>query len=84
MEEERNRKVRRYLEDKEGDKAKRLTSTIFLISTIVVGGLITGVGLFLEIKSPELVKFVFGGLLSGCLLSLGYTIPEMFNNVSKK
>lgn len=43
---------RRYLEDREGDKTKRLTSTIFLISSLVVGGLITGVGLFFEIKSP--------------------------------
>lgn len=83
MEEKKVKRGRRYLEDREGDKAKRLTSTIFLISSLVVGGLITGVGLFFEIKSPELIKFVFGGLLSGCLLSLGYTIPELFKDISK-
>lgn len=81
---ERKKKYkRRYFEDREGDRAKRVTSTVFLISTVAIGALVAVSGIFLDIKSPELIKFVFGGMLGGCLLSLGYTIPELFKDITK-
>jgi hypothetical protein len=72
------RRGRRYFEDREGDKSKRVTSTVFLASSIVTGALVTIFGIFFEIKSPELIKLVFSGFLGGCLVALGYTIPELF------
>ena len=76
---------RSYLEDNIGDKSsKRLAAMIFLIASLIIGGFIVIAGTFYEIKSPELVKFVFGGMISGCLLSLGFTIPELFSDLVKK